>query len=70
MAGALTEPRKPRVSPGTIVFTLWAIAITVIFIKTILKPGNQNVFPVFYTAGGRWLHGENLAKCICCHGEA
>ena len=45
---------------GRVVCTLWAIAVAVIFIKTILKPGSQTVFPVFYTAGGRWLRAENL----------
>ena len=60
MAEPLSERRKSRVSLGTIVFTLWAAVVAVIFIRTILKPGSQTVFPVFYTAGGRWLRAENL----------
>ena len=64
MADALTGRRGSPFSPGKIVFTLWAIAAAVIFIKTILKPGSQTVFPIFYTAGGRWLRGENLYSGI------
>ena len=60
MAEPLTENQKSRLPLGRIVFTLWTIAVAVIFIKTALKPGSQTVFPVFYTAGGRWLRAENL----------
>lgn len=60
MAESLTNRQKPPIPIERVVFTLWAIAVAVIFVKTILKPGSQTVFPIFYTAGGRWLRGENL----------
>ena len=60
MAAALTDNQKSRVTLDKVVLTLWVIAAVVIFVKTVLKPGSQTVFPIFYTAGGRWLRGENL----------
>ena len=43
-----------------VIFTLWTLVITVLFVRTILKPGSQTVFPIFHTAGGRWLNSKNL----------
>ncbi|MEQ1850891.1 MAG: glycosyltransferase family 87 protein [Chthoniobacteraceae bacterium] len=52
--------RRLPVSPAIIVGVLWVVVITILLVRSILKPGSGTVFPIFYTAGGRWLQAENL----------
>jgi Glycosyltransferase family 87 len=52
--------RRLPVSPAIIVGALWVVVISILLVRSILKPGSGTVFPIFYTAGGRWLHAENL----------
>ena len=60
MAAPLTDDEKRRRTAWVIVITLWAALIVGVLIRSLLKPGSGTVFPIFHTAGGRWLHGENL----------
>lgn len=60
MAEPLAPPQKQRVSPWAIVGVLWIALIMGVLIRSLLKPASGTVFPIFHTAGGRWLHAENL----------
>lgn len=60
MAAPLTGDEKRRRTAWMIVIILWAALIIGVLIRSLLKPGSGTVFPIFHTAGGRWLHGENL----------
>ncbi len=60
MAAPLASPRTRRLSPWAIVIALWIALIAGVLIRSLLKPGSGTVFPIFHTAGARWLHGENL----------
>jgi len=60
MAAPLTDHEKRGRETWMIVITLWSALIIGVLIRSLLKPGSGTVFPIFHTAGGRWLHGENL----------
>lgn len=60
MAAPLTDDEKRRRMAWATVITLWAALIIGVLIRSLLKPGSGTVFPIFHTAGARWLHGENL----------
>lgn len=49
-----------KITPGAAVLAFWAAVIVGILAKSLLRPGHQSVFPVYYDAGERWLHSENL----------
>ena len=60
MAAPLASPEKRCISPWLIVNSLWLALVVGVLIRSLLKPGSGTVFPIFHTAGARWLHGENL----------
>ena len=60
MAAPVTDDEKRSRTKWMIVFTLWAALIIGVLIRSLLKPTSGTVFPIFHTAGARWLHGENL----------
>jgi hypothetical protein len=60
MAAPLTDNEKRRRTAWMVVATLWTALIIGVLIRSLLKPASGTVFPIFHTAGGRWLHGENL----------
>ena len=60
MAPPLVSPAQRRVSPWLIVSALWVVLLLVTLIRSLVKPGSGTVFPIFHTAGNRWMHGENL----------
>ena len=60
MAAPLTDDdQRLRMARATVI-TLWAALIIGVLIRSLLKPTSGTVFPIFHTAGERWLHGENL----------
>ncbi len=56
----LTDDIRRRRALWLIVGGLWLVLLVGVLIRTMLKPASGTVFPVFHTAGTRWLHGENL----------
>ncbi|MEO6785435.1 MAG: glycosyltransferase family 87 protein [Chthoniobacteraceae bacterium] len=60
MTAPLASPEKRTRNAWLIVGALWIALIVGVLIRSLLKPGSGTVFPIFHTAGGRWLHGENL----------
>jgi hypothetical protein len=60
MAAPLNDDAKRRRNAWILVITLWSALIIGVLIRSLLKPGSGTVFPIFHTAGGRWLHGGNL----------
>ena len=60
MAAPVTDGEKRLRTTWIVVLTLWAALLTGVLIRSLLKPGSGTVFPIFHTAGGRWLHAENL----------
>ena len=60
MATPLTDDEKRRRTAWLVVLTLWIALIIGVLIRSLLKPTSGTVFPIFHTAGGRWLHSENL----------
>ncbi len=60
MAAPLTDDEQRRRNSWMVVIILWTALIVGVLIRSLLKPGSGTVFPIFHTAGGRWLHGENL----------
>ena len=60
MAAPLASPQARRISPWLIVGGMWIALVAGVLIRSLLKPTSGTVFPIFHTAGGRWLHGENL----------
>ena len=60
MAAPLASPEKRCISPWLIVNSLWLALVVGVLIRSLLKPGSGTVFPIFHTAGARWLHRENL----------
>ncbi len=60
MAEPLADTDKRTRNAWLTVDTLWFALIIGVLIRSLLKPNSGTVFPIFQTAGGRWLHGENL----------
>lgn len=60
MEATLTQAEQRLRKQRMIVISLWVALVVGVLIRTLLKPAQGTVFPVFYTAGERWLHGENL----------
>ncbi len=60
MATPLADTEKRTRNAWLIVGVLWIALVLGVLIRSLLKPGSGTVFPIFHTAGGRWLHGENL----------
>lgn len=60
MAVTPSDAEKRQRTVQIVVFTLWAVLIAVILIRALVNPQRGTVFPIFHTAGGRWLRGENL----------
>ena len=60
MAEPLSADEKRGRTRWLIVIVLWAALIIGVLIRSLLKPASGTVFPIFHTAGGRWLRGENL----------
>jgi len=60
MAAPLTDDEKHCRAARVAVITLWAALVIGVLIRSLLKPNSGTVFPIFHTAGGHWLHGENL----------
>jgi hypothetical protein len=60
MAAPLVSQEKRTRNAWIIVSVLWISLVVVVIVRSLLKPGSRTVFPIFHTAGARWLHGENL----------
>ena len=60
MAAELADTEKRTRNAWLTVGALWVALVLGVLIRSLLKPGGGTVFPIFHTAGGRWLHGKNL----------
>ena len=60
MPTPLADAEKRTRNAWLIVGVLWIALVLGVLIRSLLKPGSGTVFPIFHTAGARWLHGENL----------
>ena len=60
MPTPVADAEKRTRNAWLIVGTLWIALVLGVLIRSLLKPGSGTVFPIFHTAGARWLHGENL----------
>jgi len=60
MPTPVADMEKRTRNASLIVAALWIALIVGVLIRSLLKPASGTVFPIFHTAGGRWLHGENL----------
>lgn len=60
MPTSLADAERRTRNAWLIVAALWIALVLGVLIRSLLKPGSGTVFPIFHTAGARWLHGENL----------
>ncbi len=60
MTAPLASPEKRTRPAWFIVGALWIALVLGVLIRSLLKPTSGTVFPIFHTAGARWLLGENL----------